>query len=144
MTNHPPHPPPPRRSYKGSHLALMVELLAGALPGAAMQDKRTSNDWGSLIIAIDPEEFDSLESFQARVRVMCHRVKQAKRVAGCDQIFLPGERGDLLDAENRRRGSLEVPEVVFAKLREMQAGAGAGAAPEDTDGAVAKKQTARL
>ena len=62
------------RSYKGSHLALMVELLAGALPGAAMEDKRNAKGWGTLIIAIDPEEFDSLEAFQARVRVMCQRV----------------------------------------------------------------------
>ena len=98
----------------------MVELLAGALPGAAMEDKKNSKGWGSLIIAIDPEEFDTLEAFQGRVRVMSNRVTGAKRVKGCSRIYLPGERGDEVDAENRRLGSLEVPEVVFMKLIEMQ------------------------
>lgn len=114
------HPPLPLRSYKGSHLALMVELLAGALPGAAMEDKRNAKGWGSLIIAIDPEEFDSLEAFQARVRVMSNRVTGAKRVAGCNRIYLPGERGDEVEAVNRQQGSLELPEVVYNKLVEMQ------------------------
>ena len=108
------------RSYKGSHLALMVELLAGALPGAAMEDKRNAKGWGSLIIAIDPEEFDSLEAFQDRVRVMSRRVTGAKRVRGCDRIYLPGERGDEVDAENKWLGTLEIPQLVYTKLTEMQ------------------------
>ena len=42
------------RSHKGSGLALMVELLAGAMTGASMgPDKRTENNWGTLIIAIN-------------------------------------------------------------------------------------------
>mmetsp|Transcript_6565 Transcript_6565/g.10731 ORF Transcript_6565/g.10731 Transcript_6565/m.10731 type:complete len:334 (+) Transcript_6565:56-1057(+) len=108
------------RSYKGSHLALMVELLAGALPGAAMEDKRNAKGWGSLIIAIDPEEFDSLEAFQDRVRVMSRRVTGAKRVQGCNRIYLPGERGDEVDAANRRLGTIEIPEIVYTKLTELQ------------------------
>jgi L-2-hydroxycarboxylate dehydrogenase (NAD+) len=35
------------RSYKGSHIALMVELLAGSLTGAAAEDKGTAQNWGS-------------------------------------------------------------------------------------------------
>lgn len=109
------------RSYKGSHLSLMIELLAGALPGAAMEDKRNAKGWGSLIIAIDPEEFDTLERFQDRVRVMSNRVKNAKRVQGCNRIYLPGERGDEVDAENRRLMTVEVSDIVYKKLIEMQA-----------------------
>lgn len=85
-----------------------------------MEDKRNAKGWGSLIIAIDPEEFDNLETFQARVRVMCQRVRCAKRVEGCERIYLPGERGDELEAGNRRLGSLELPEAVYDKLVEMQ------------------------
>ena len=44
------------RSHKGSHLALMVELLAGPLVGAAFQDKIAQANWGNLLIAIDPGE----------------------------------------------------------------------------------------
>lgn len=54
------------RGHKGSHLALMVELLAGALTGASMSDKHKNNNWGSLIIAIDPSVLGPIEGFQAR------------------------------------------------------------------------------
>ena len=98
----------------------MVELLAGALPGASMEDKRNTKSWGSLIIAIDPTEFDTLDAFQDRVKVMSNRVKNAKRVDGCNRIYLPGERGDEYDAENRSKGTIEVSDVVYKKLTEMQ------------------------
>jgi len=41
-------------SYKGSALALFVELLAGPLVGAAVADKMEEKSWGNLTIAIDP------------------------------------------------------------------------------------------
>lgn len=37
------------RSFKGSHLALMVELLAGPLVGGAVADKASSGNWGNLV-----------------------------------------------------------------------------------------------
>lgn len=107
------------RSYKGSHLALMVELLGGALSGAAMEDKRNARGWGSLVIAIDPEEFGPLEEFEERVRIMCDRVKNAKKVSGCQEIYLPGERGDTLEAKNKDLGTLELSDSVYSKLCSM-------------------------
>lgn len=44
------------RSHKGSHLALIVELLAGPLVAAAWSDKIAQANWGNLLIAIDPGE----------------------------------------------------------------------------------------
>ncbi len=44
------------RSHKGSHLALIVELLAGPLVAAAWSDKIAHANWGNLLIAIDPGE----------------------------------------------------------------------------------------
>ena len=41
-------------SHKGSALALMVELLAGPLVGAAIADKLEEKNWGNLVVAIDP------------------------------------------------------------------------------------------
>ena len=42
------------KSYKGSNLALMVELLAGPLVGAAVADKLAERNWGNLVVALDP------------------------------------------------------------------------------------------
>lgn len=108
------------RSYKGSHLALMIELLAGAMTGASMNDKQNSHNWGSLVIAIDPSEFcGSLEEFQSNAKIMCDRVKNAKKLEGVTDILLPGERGDEVEARNLEKGTIEVSDAAEKKLRMM-------------------------
>ena len=81
------------RDHKGSGLSLMVELLAGALVGGAVQDKKQSRNWGCLVAAVDPACFGSPEEFAARVRQTIARVKDARREAGAHEILIPGERG---------------------------------------------------
>ena len=111
------------RGHKGSHLALMVELLAGALTGAAMSDKHAANNWGSLIIAIDPAVLGPVDSFQESAAEMCARVKNAKRLPGreAEELFLPGERGDLLEEENLRNGFISMSEKLSSDLAAMAA-----------------------
>lgn len=108
------------RSYKGSHIALMVELLAGALTGAAMEDKAASNNWGSLVLAIDPAIFgpQTPEEFATSAQVMCDRVKAAKPLPGEEgqQQYLPGERGDALAQRNLEAGYLSVNELLYNEL----------------------------
>lgn len=41
-------------SHKASALALMVELLAGPLVGAAIIDKLEERNWGNLVLALNP------------------------------------------------------------------------------------------
>ncbi len=82
------------RSYKGSHLALMVEILAGALAGGAVQDKAQSANWGNLIVAIDPGKLGgSRQEFCAKVTALLQRVKGARKAPGVQEVLLPGERG---------------------------------------------------
>jgi L-2-hydroxycarboxylate dehydrogenase (NAD+) len=109
------------RSFKGSHLALMVELLAGAWTGAAMTDKENSKNWGSLVMAIDPNIVAPIEEFQARAAVMCDRVKNAKRLPGEEdkEIYLPGERGDRLAEERVRTGLIDISKAVYSKMEEF-------------------------
>ena len=107
------------RSYKGSHLALMIELIAGALTGASMQDKKQSKNWGTLVLAIDPAEFTSLEEFQRSAGIMCDRVKHAKKLSGVHDICLPGERGDAVEQTNKSLGTIELNISVFEKLSNM-------------------------
>lgn len=110
------------RSYKGSHIGLMVELLAGALTGAAMEaPKGPARNWGSLIVAIDPAVFGTLEEFQQNANIMCERVKNAKILPDHregDQIYLPGERGDTLEAANLEAGTLELSDDVWEALKD--------------------------
>ena len=111
------------RGHKGSHLALMVELLAGALTGAAMSNKHDKQNWGSLITAIDPAILGPVDDFQERAMEMCNRVKNAKRLPGHEksEIFLPGERGDSLEEVNLRNGYLKMSEKLYKDLLTMAA-----------------------
>lgn len=104
------------RSFKGSHLALMVELLAGALTGASMNDKGASKNWGSLVIAIDPSLFGPIENFQLNASIMCSRVKQSKPLPGFSSIVLPGERGDEVHAKNVEKGTIAIDKNMYNKL----------------------------
>jgi len=75
LTTHAPtnplttHLAPPPSSHKGSNLALMVELLAGPLVGAAVADKLEAKNWGNLVIAVDPELLGDREAIRARTQV---------------------------------------------------------------------------
>lgn len=107
------------RGHKGSHLALMVELLAGALTGAAMEDKSNANNWGSLILVISPNIFGDEDEFLHRASEMCLRVKHAKLLDTEHEILLPGERGDALESSNVALGTVEVADDIFSMLQDL-------------------------
>ena len=107
------------RSHKGSHLALMVELLAGAFTGASMNDKDLDHNWGSFILVIDPAVMGSAADFQANAMTMCNKVKQAAKLPGHETIYLPGERGDYIEAEFLKRGEIDINAAIYNKLSSM-------------------------
>lgn len=84
------------RSYKGSNIALMIELLAGPLVGGAVQDKGGSKNWGNLMVALDPAILGDPQQTLQDVHVMLGRVKGARRADGGQEVMLPGERGNRL------------------------------------------------
>lgn len=109
------------RSYKGSHLGLMVELLAGAFTGAAMNDKKEQKNWGTVVLVLHPNVLGDQDGFIQRVKEMCDRVHGAKPLP--DTVgkphYLPGERGDEITEKHLKEGVLQVPEEVYAKLLTM-------------------------
>ena len=104
------------RGHKGSGIALMIELLAGALTGASMESKLENANWGTLIIAINPNILGNSSDFIERCNVMCQRVKSAKSLDDSSRIFLPGERGDELERKNLAKGCLEISRSIHEKL----------------------------
>jgi len=96
---------------------------AGALTGGAMEGKGPARNWGSLVIALDPILFGTLEEFQANANIMCGRVKNAKILPDQSEgssINLPGERGDALEEENLQKGTLELSDEVYNALKDAQ------------------------
>lgn len=106
--------------YKSSNLALIVELLAGPLVGAAVQDKMGEKNWGNLVIAIDPSLLGQGE-FERRAAIVTARVKGAKKAPGVNEILLPGERGDAFAAKVAAKGAIDVEPNLWSGLQELAA-----------------------
>jgi hypothetical protein len=104
--------------HKGTGLALMVELLAGVLPGGAVlgqcESKKTAKSWGHTLIAIDPAAL--VDDFDAKAASVMETVK-ASAPAGA--IRLPGESSARIAAERagapRRRRRRPVAARVAAR-----------------------------
>lgn len=115
--------------YKSSHLALCVELLAGALVGAAVEDKHAAKNWGSLVIVIDPAALgmDSHE-LDDRLQALRARLKKAKPLPSSSpsettsQIVLPGQRGDEAEDEALERGWVWMEDRVVEALERVAEG----------------------
>lgn len=81
----------PFGGHKGFGLALITQILAGALVNAATIPPPGTN-YGLLIIVIDPKSFVPLAQFKAEVDQLIARVKENRRESGVTEILIPGER----------------------------------------------------
>lgn len=89
----------PFGGHKGYGLAVLVEVLAGALASAGILDEVKSwnetpgkdANTGHCFIAINIANLLSLEAFRHRIDDMITRMIQAPRAVGVDRIYYPGE-----------------------------------------------------
>ena len=81
----------PFGGHKGFGLALIVQILAGALVNAATIPPPGAN-YGLLIVALNPESFVPLKQFKTEVDTLIARVKENRRETGVTEILIPGER----------------------------------------------------
>jgi len=91
----------PIGGHKGYGLALVLELLAGALGGAGFASDHCPDrlhgssvipDYGHLFIAINPKRFMATSEFTARVDRLIDETKNSERAANVHEIWIPGER----------------------------------------------------
>ena len=106
------------RGYKGSGLAMMGEILAGPLVGAAFCGLGDSKgNWGHLIFAIDPDLLGDRDEFQANVKRVIGRVRTTRRLPGVEEILVPGERGSRTARERLEKGEIDIEDNLLAELR---------------------------
>ncbi len=78
--------------HRGSALSLMIEILAGILPGgrcSAFEDYVEGN--GVLFFAIKPDLFRKKADFGKDIDLLYSAVTGAKKAAGIERIWFPGE-----------------------------------------------------
>jgi len=111
------------RSYKGSGLALICEILAGPLVGAAFCGLGDSKgNWGHLIFALDPELLTDRNQFANNVSEMVRKVKSTKKLTGVEEIFVPGEKENRIARQRWETGLIDVEDNLLAELRKVAEG----------------------
>ncbi len=108
------------RSHKGSGLALIGEILAGPLVGAAFCGIGDSKgNWGHLVFAIDPGILGDRDEFIRNVGGICRKVKATRKLPEVTEIHLPGERGAQLANRRLACGEIEVEDNLLMELRKV-------------------------
>ena len=98
------------RSYKGYGLALLVDILCGALSDAATltdvgfpHEPKESNV-GHFFMAIKIDAFRPIIDFKKQIDYMIGRLKDSPKAKGQDEIYIAGEKEYLAAEENKAKG----------------------------------------
>jgi uncharacterized oxidoreductase len=112
----------PFGEHKGSGLALVCELLAGAIVGSATVSTMTPPDRGiingMLSIVIDPARLSTRDSMMAEIDAMIAFVKSAKPADPDLPVLVAGEPEQIAKAERIANG-IYVDDETWAQLSEI-------------------------
>jgi uncharacterized oxidoreductase len=104
--------------HKGSGLALMCELIGGALSGNGTStfDRRWSQ--GVFAFFVDPKRIDPDHFFDGEVQRCIDFVKSAKPVTLGGEVLIPGEP-EVHNRAERHAGGVPLPDDTWATLVEL-------------------------
>jgi LDH2 family malate/lactate/ureidoglycolate dehydrogenase len=94
----------PAGGHRGYALALLVELLGGALAGAGCSSVGESPGNGLVLLALDPARWRAREAFLADVDAVADAVLGVEPAPGVDRVRLPGEPETEVETRRRREG----------------------------------------
>jgi uncharacterized oxidoreductase len=116
----------PFGGHKGYGLAMVVELLGGALaPGE--QYNAEGRRGGAVIIGIDAATFHPLVAYEQAADYHLRRIKQIPPAKGFSEVLLPGEP-ERRSKEERLRDGIPVPEATWNAI--VEAGRAVGVSVE--------------
>ncbi len=103
------------RSYKGSGLAMVVELLAGALTGASFVFDE--GDWGTFYMAFSPNLLIGTDKFKQNSSELVKKVKSG-RTKPDGKIHIPGFDTEFDTQEQLKSGEIEIEGKLIGQLKE--------------------------
>ncbi|MGB4759204.1 MAG: Ldh family oxidoreductase [Candidatus Saccharimonadales bacterium] len=105
------------RGYKGSGFGMVVEMLAGPLVGGAWIDNKTfGEEWGNLVLAIDPGLLVDVDTFKANASDLVAKLKAARKKEGVQEIRLPGEQARKNYDTALANGYVDIDDTVLRQL----------------------------
>ncbi len=113
-------------SHKGYGLAVMVDILAGALSGAMPRaGQGPERNSGHFFLAIDPGIFGPREAFGEAVEGLCARLRATTPADPGTPVLVAGDP-ERAEAERRRAGGIPVGAGLMRQVRALADEAGAG------------------
>jgi LDH2 family malate/lactate/ureidoglycolate dehydrogenase len=114
----------PFGAHKGSGLAIIIELLAAALPGALLihqitdiwADPAARMGTGHVVIAIDPEAVAGPGVFASRATRLVARITTARPAVGHPAVRLPGD----LERERSAASQLDGVSLTAATFEQLR------------------------
>lgn len=103
--------------YKGIGLSVMMNVLAGVLPGGFHTSDVGVGRRGQFFLVMSPELFDDRDHFLDEIERMVEQIKTAERLPGVDEVYLPGEIEQRQKDRRLARGAIEYPPSVVADLK---------------------------
>jgi len=104
------------KSYKGSGLSMVVEILTGPLVEAIYPGSEEGG-WGNLFIAIDPDLLTTRDKFKKGSSLLINTIKKSRRAKGHDIIHIPGWSGLGKKDKAQRAGEIEIEESLYKELK---------------------------
>jgi len=114
--------PSPLGGYKGSGLAMMVEILCSGLSGSLMASEVPRDRTGivplrisHMFMAIDPGKFMPRDEFEDRIGRLVSMMKSSEPVAGQGEVLVAGEP-EWRTQEQRLREGIPLPVPLWSRL----------------------------
>jgi len=101
--------------HKGSGLALICELLGGALTGtgATAPNRRFAN--GMFAVYVDPEVVDTSDFFDGEIARYVDFIRATRTIEGVEAVLLPGDPERQMRAERSQNG-VPLPDDTWAAI----------------------------
>ncbi len=105
----------PFGGYKGSGLALIIELLTKTIFDIDIHDKNKANR-GFLFICIDPSIFQNINKYKNDVEKLVKKIKKLRKEKGIKEIFIPGEQSYKIYLKNKNKKYIELDKKIYNEL----------------------------
>ena len=103
-------------SYKAAGLSMLVELLSGPLINSAYLDYQTfDKEWGTTIIAIDPNILVDIDDFKTRTSDFVSIIRNS-RTRASESIYFPNDKARTNYKKCLDSGFVEVDDVIYNQI----------------------------
>lgn len=105
--------------YKGYAYAMIAEILTSVLSGGVSSiHKKDQGDTSHCFYAVDLRLFGKPEEIRSRLQQLIDEIHGARKAAGQDHIFVPGEK-EFSRAEERKADGIPINEKTITELNEI-------------------------